>query len=126
MANWFHELSRIAPVVIILIYIVQFLETEKLEEIRDENFGENQKEFEANLLGQAYQYQPIELPGSTQREENDRRSSKEITALVQLFIRPTKDCPITVRNTYHVIVESQSVRRKLSRDSEDPCLELRR
>ena len=69
MQTWFHEVSRIAPVVILIIYVVQFLETRKLEEIREENFGENQREFEQNLLGQAYQNQAIELPQSQRQEQ---------------------------------------------------------
>ncbi|CAG5112330.1 Oidioi.mRNA.OKI2018_I69.chr2.g6556.t1.cds [Oikopleura dioica] len=69
MQTWFHEVSRIAPVVILIIYVVQFLETRKLEEIREENFGENQREFEHNLLGQAYQNQAIELPQSQRQEQ---------------------------------------------------------
>lgn len=68
MLSWFHEVSRIAPIVILIIYAVQFLETRKLEEIRDENLGENQKEFEINLLQTAYQDPGIELPKSFQSQ----------------------------------------------------------
>ena len=70
MLNWFHQVSRAVPVVILIIYAVHFLETRKLEEITDENFGENQKEFEINLLQTAYQDPGIELPKSFQSQQD--------------------------------------------------------
>jgi hypothetical protein len=74
MLNWFHQVSRAVPVVILIIYAVQFLETRKLEEIRDENLGENQKEFEINLLQTAYQDPGIELPKSFQSQQDVRQA----------------------------------------------------
>ena len=87
MFSWFHEVSKIAPVVILIIYVVQFLETRKLEEIRDENFGENQKEFEINLLQTAYQDPGIELPKSFHSQQNAPQAQQQKNWNLQLPVQ---------------------------------------